>query len=53
MFYRIQVLCQMYDLQSPSVPGFYISGFNQLQIKLVENEDTESADAEPVDTEVT
>ena len=27
--------------------------FNQLQIKLVENEDTESADAEPVDTEVT
>lgn len=38
----------MYDLQSPSVPGFYISGFNQLQIKLVENEDTESADAEPV-----
>lgn len=52
MFYRIQVLCQIYDLQSPSVPGFYISGFNQLQIKLVENEDTESADAEPVDMEV-
>ena len=52
IFYRIQILCQIYDLQSPSVPRFCISGFNQLQIRLVENEDTESADAEPVDMEV-